>query len=119
MLCVVSCSHYVGLTDPLMMQDRRPDTLRRVCLTIQASRDYNGSGYQVLMSARKGRRGPMLDSIVNATLVVNGVRWDFKKGFPYRNGELSVGGFMPVISIEYVSPEGLTTGVDVPLDLIH
>jgi hypothetical protein len=62
----------------------------------------------------------MLDSIVNATLVVNGVRWDFKKGFPFgsgaSSGELSVGGFMPVMSIEYVSPEGLTTGVDVPLD---
>jgi hypothetical protein len=100
------------------MQDKRRDTLRRAFLAIQASPDYKRSGYQVLMSARKGRSGLKLESILNATLVVNSVRWDLEKGFPYGNGELSVGGLMPVISIEYVSPEGLTTGVDVPLDLL-
>lgn len=116
MLCVVSCSHYVGLTDPLVMQDRRPDTLRTAFLAIRATTDYQGSGYTVSLSARKGRNGPRLESIVNATLFVNSVRWDLKNGFPYGNDELRVGGRMPVISIGYVSPERLTTGVDVPLD---
>ena len=116
MMSSISCGHYVGLSDPVVTPNRRADTLRRAFLAIRAESSNPSSAYNVTMQARKWRNGPELDSITGATFVVNGKSYDLSIGFPYNRDELRLGSAMPVLSIRYISPEQLDTGVDIYLD---
>ncbi|MEY3386008.1 MAG: hypothetical protein RIR53_819 [Bacteroidota bacterium] len=86
LLLCLSCSHYIGETDPSVADDEGTDTdtNRSVFLAIRTELLYPSEQHSVTMVARHGRNGPEIESLRRSYLYVNGVKRGLTYGFPFR-----------------------------------